>query len=232
VLRVDTKAGEMVLDNVPNPWQTLSGGGVGTTYSDKPIRVKLPDRFDLDVLRFQNRANPAMVDWLDLPRVATEARAAADNHRRVARGLAALPVGPKSPELVAALSPDLGVTPDVITDQAAAGELAARNAENESRSLHMDRSMRYEYHLRPAIACGCLFFAVLGCPVGLWANRADYLSIFVICFLPALVVYYPVLFMVGGYSRSGKLPMEAGVWTANAVLAAATLVLAWRLIRR
>jgi lipopolysaccharide export LptBFGC system permease protein LptF len=95
-----------------------------------------------------------------------------------------------------------------------------------------DRIMRYEYHLRPAIAVGCLLFAALGCPVGLWANRADYLSIFVICFLPALFVYYPVLFMVGGYARDGRIPMGVGVWAANGVLAAAAAVLAWRLIRR
>ena len=36
-------------------------------------------------------------------------------------------------------------------------------------------------------------FALIGCPVGIWANRSDYLSTFVICFIPTLVVYYPLL---------------------------------------
>jgi lipopolysaccharide export system permease protein len=82
------------------------------------------------------------------------------------------------------------------------------------------------------MAFGCLFFALLGCPAGLWASRADYLSIFAILFLPALFVYYPTLFMAGGYARDGKIPMAAGVWTANAVLALVAVVLSWRLIRR
>ncbi len=231
VLRVDLQAGEMVLDNVPNPWQTLTSGGLGTTYSDKPQRVKLPDRFDLDVLRLQNRANPVMVDWPDLPAVAVEADRAAANHRRIARRLAEQSA-PQTPDQVMAQSAELGVSADVLLDPKKSAAAQAGHAENETKSNRIALTMRYEYHLRPAIAFGCLFFAVLGCPVGLWANRADYLSIFVICFLPALVVYYPVLFMVGGYSRSGRLPMEVGVWTANAMLGVATIVLSWRLIRR
>lgn len=98
-----------------------------------------------------------------------------------------------------------------------------------------DRQARitaYEYHIRPALAVGCVFFAVIGCPVGLWANRADYLSVFVMCFLPAILIYYPVLFAAGGLARDGKLPLAVGVWAADAVAAVATLALSWLLIRR
>ena len=55
------------------------------------------------------------------------------------------------------------------------------------------RNAEAEYHMRPALAVGCLVFAVIGCPVGMWANRADYLSAFVTCFLPTVCVYYPLL---------------------------------------
>ena len=42
---------------------------------------------------------------------------------------------------------------------------------------------------RPALAFGCMVFALIWCPVGMMANRADYLSTFVVCFLPTVFVY-------------------------------------------
>jgi lipopolysaccharide export system permease protein len=85
---------------------------------------------------------------------------------------------------------------------------------------------------RPALAFGCLLFALLGCPVGIWANRADYLSTFVICFLPALFVYYPLQFAGGGLSRDGKVPLWLGYWLANIAIGTIAIVLNARLLRR
>ena len=50
-----------------------------------------------------------------------------------------------------------------------------------------------EIYLRPALALGCLIFAMVGAPVGIWFSRADYLSSFVSCFLPTVMTYYPLL---------------------------------------
>ena len=94
------------------------------------------------------------------------------------------------------------------------------------------RNTEGEFYQRPALAVGCLLFALLGCPVGIWANRADYLSTFVICFLPALFVYYPLQFAGGGLSRDGKVPIWFGYWMANIAIGAIGLVLNWRLLRR
>jgi lipopolysaccharide export LptBFGC system permease protein LptF len=94
------------------------------------------------------------------------------------------------------------------------------------------RNVEAEYYLRPALACGCLLFAILGCPVGIWANRADYLSTFVICFLPALFVYYPLLLAGSGMGKDGKLPLGLGCWAANIVVGIAAVVLNARLLRR
>ena len=222
---------------VSDRWESWSrsneGGtqGSGTHVMDeKQSEMDLPTQFDLAVLRKENAYNPAMVDWDKLAGTAAEVTQVADTHRTYVRRLTALPDRPLTGEEVQAFKADVGIPP--------APEPAARlkqiSDEQDQMNLfaRMDRTLRYEYHLRPAIAFGCLLFAVLGCPVGLWANRADYLSIFVICFLPALLVYYPVLFMVGGYARDGKIPMGLGVWTANAVLTVGTAVLSWRLIRR
>ena len=94
------------------------------------------------------------------------------------------------------------------------------------------RNTEGEFFQRPALAVGCLLFALVGCPVGIWANRADYLSTFVICFLPAVFIYYPLQFAGGGLSRDGKVPLWFGYWMANMAIGLIALVLNWRLLRR
>jgi len=85
-----------------------------------------------------------------------------------------------------------------------------------------------ELHTRPAMALGCLLFVLVGCPMGARFNQRDFLSAFVVCFLPIIVLYYPLL--VGGnmLARRGRLPAGPAVWSADAVL----LVLAVLLCRR
>ena len=94
------------------------------------------------------------------------------------------------------------------------------------------RTLLLEYYMRPALAFGCICFALIGCPVGLWANRADYLSTFVICFLPTAFSYYPLLLSGGGLARDGSVPMLVGVWGANFVALSVSFVLIYRLIKR
>jgi lipopolysaccharide export system permease protein len=94
------------------------------------------------------------------------------------------------------------------------------------------RNLEAEYYQRPALAFGCLLFALVGCPVGIWANRADYLSTFVICFLPVMFVYYP-LFLAGcGMGKDGKIPLMLGCWLANIAFSVIAVVLNIRLLRR
>lgn len=234
VLRVDTDARKVRL--VAERWESWSrssepgAGGTGSHIMDKPTDMDLPTQFDLEVLRKDNANNPSMVDWIHLPGSAANAAALSEKHREYVRKLTELPDRALTADEVSRFVAEVGIP---VSPEPGARLLEAQHNQNSSNLFaRVDRTMRYEYYLRPAIAFGCLLFAVLGCPVGLWANRADYLSIFVICFLPALLVYYPILFMVGGYARDGKIPMATGVWAANGVLAVATVVLSWRLIRR
>src|SRR5262245_42409534 len=94
------------------------------------------------------------------------------------------------------------------------------------------RNTQAEFYLRPALAFGCLVFALVGCPVGIWANRADYLSTFVVCFLPTLFIYYPLLLAGSGMGKDGKIPLWLGCWMGNAVVGVAGIVLNARLLRR
>jgi lipopolysaccharide export system permease protein len=96
----------------------------------------------------------------------------------------------------------------------------------------VQRNMEVEIQLRPALALGCLCFVLIGCPVGIWASRSDYLSIFVICFLPTVFVYYPLLLAGINMGKDGRLPAEITVWVADTVLALSAMFLIWRLMRR
>jgi lipopolysaccharide export system permease protein len=106
-------------------------------------------------------------------------------------------------------------------------------------SLVMQRSGLREYrafesekHLRVALALSCMCFVLLGAPIGIWANRADLLSSFVIGFLPVVLIYYPVLICMTNLTKDGRIPIPIAMWTANALFSAVAVGMCWRLIRR
>ena len=96
---------------------------------------------------------------------------------------------------------------------------------------HLLRQYNSELQIRPALAVGCLCFVLIGCPVGIWASRSDYLSVFMICFLPTVFVYYPVLLATLNLAKDGKVPPTAA-WVADGVIFLAALVLIQRLMKR
>jgi lipopolysaccharide export system permease protein len=59
---------------------------------------------------------------------------------------------------------------------------------------------------------------MVGAPMAIMLRRADFLQIFIICFLPILVVYYPLLAYGVDGAKAGDLPSYA-VWLGNVVLA-------------
>ena len=62
-----------------------------------------------------------------------------------------------------------------------------------------------ELQLRPALAVGCLCFVLIGCPVGIWLSRSDFLSAFITCFLPIVFLYYPVLLCGTNFAKGGRI---------------------------
>jgi lipopolysaccharide export system permease protein len=88
-----------------------------------------------------------------------------------------------------------------------------------------------ELQMRPALSLGCLFFILVGCPVGIWFSRSDYLSAFITCFLPIVFVYYPLMLCGTGMAKEGRFNMIPLVWGADAVVGLIGLVLFWRLLR-
>jgi len=88
-----------------------------------------------------------------------------------------------------------------------------------------------ELLMRPALSFGCLCFILVGCPVGIWFSRADYLSSFITCFLPIVFVYYPLMLCGTGMAKDGKFIAWPLVFAADAVIAISGIILFRRLLR-
>ncbi|HZU34268.1 MAG TPA: LptF/LptG family permease [Gemmataceae bacterium] len=86
-----------------------------------------------------------------------------------------------------------------------------------------------ELWMRGALSFGCLCFVLVGCPVGVWFSKSDYLSAFITCFLPVVFTYYPLLLCCSNYAKSGVLP--AIMCAPNALMVFAGLVLFKQLLR-
>jgi lipopolysaccharide export system permease protein len=92
-------------------------------------------------------------------------------------------------------------------------------------------SIDAELNMRPAFALGCLCFVLVGCPIGIWFSKSDYLSAFITCFLPIVIVYYPLMLCAINMAKSGRIPAWQGIWFADELMALAAAVLFVRLAR-
>jgi lipopolysaccharide export system permease protein len=104
---------------------------------------------------------------------------------------------------------------------------------NEERKLREEiiSTIDAELLMRPALALGCLCFALVGCPIGIWFSKSDYLSAFITCFLPIVIVYYPLMFCMYDLARAGKIEPLFSIFNADALALLAGSVLFSRLAR-
>jgi lipopolysaccharide export system permease protein len=80
-----------------------------------------------------------------------------------------------------------------------------------------------ETHNRFATACSCFFFVLLGSPFAILMARKQFLTSFLFCFLPILLVYYPISMMTVNLSKTSQLDPTWAVWCANGALGLAAL---------
>ena len=92
------------------------------------------------------------------------------------------------------------------------------------------KELETEKYLRVALAAGSLFFVFLGAPVGILFARRDFLSSFMVCFLPIILVYYP-LTLAGVNMSKENLVWPAIVFAGNFVLGLLAGPV-WRKVRR
>ena len=76
----------------------------------------------------------------------------------------------------------------------------------------------------------CLCFVLVGAPMAIRMRNADFLTSFFLCFLPILVIYYPIFMLGVSRVKAGVLPPPA-VWMANALIMLWGLWLLRRVIR-
>ena len=77
----------------------------------------------------------------------------------------------------------------------------------------------------------CLCFLLVGAPLAICFRNADFLASFFACFLPILIVYYPLLMFALSQCKNGSLPSYS-VWAGNLILAAIGLLFMRRVYRR
>jgi lipopolysaccharide export system permease protein len=118
--------------------------------------------------------------------------------------------------------------------------MAANERASHGKMLH-DRHRLFEQQvrlidvellMRPALSLGCLCFILVGCPVGIWFSRGDYLSAFITCFLPIVLVYYPLLLCGTNLARGGVFNPATLVFAADGVVALGGVALFGRLWQR
>ncbi len=80
-------------------------------------------------------------------------------------------------------------------------------------------SLKMEPWRRWAGGFSCLLFVWVGIPLSIWMKSADHWTSFGTCFLPTLLIYYPVFTLGLDHARDGSWT-PASVWLGNLALLA------------
>ena len=75
-----------------------------------------------------------------------------------------------------------------------------------------------EPHRRWANGFSCLCFVMIGAPMAIRRRQGEFWGSFFACFLPILLVYYPMLVGTVDYAKDGIFPPQM-VWLGNLVIA-------------
>jgi lipopolysaccharide export system permease protein len=112
--------------------------------------------------------------------------------------------------------------------------LLGKEWQTEDHDLHILSyqffRLRTEPYRRLATGFSCLSFVLVGSGMAMRLRNANVLSSFFLCFLPILIVYYPLLTFSVDQAKNGSLP-PGTVWLGNVVLALWWLWLMRRVLR-
>jgi len=87
-----------------------------------------------------------------------------------------------------------------------------------------------EPHRRWSAGFSCLCFAWIGAPMAIRLRNRDHLTIFFLCFVPILLVYYPLWAISVNAAKNGSLP-PCAVWAGNLFLLLWGVLLLRKVIR-
>jgi lipopolysaccharide export system permease protein len=90
---------------------------------------------------------------------------------------------------------------------------------NRSRYI----KLRTELHSRFALSFSCFFFVLLGSPFAILQARRQFLTSFLMCFLPILLMYYPIVMLMMNLCKTETVSPVWAMWVGNVLLLAAGL---------
>ncbi len=106
--------------------------------------------------------------------------------------------------------------------------------EPERQAVKQEKSRLKRIIMEPwrrwANGFSCLCFVLVGAPMAIRMRNADFLTSFFLCFLPILIIYYPVLMLGISRVKAGALPPSA-VWMGNVLMMLWGLWLLRRVVR-
>lgn len=201
-LRADAAAGTLIVTFRDG---TLHMGDVRASFPDTIVR-ELP--LDTVSRKGATSTSPSEIAMADMTRARTEQAAKIDRLEQMAAARVVL----------ATLSGNLQAT-------------APSSIEGYRQTLKHERTRLNRIVMEPwrrwANGFSCLCFVLVGAPMAIRMRNADFLTSFFLCFLPILIVYYP-LFMLGtSRVKAGFLPPPA-IWISNLLIA----IWGWWLLRK
>ncbi|WP_236622112.1 LptF/LptG family permease [Novipirellula maiorica] len=103
------------------------------------------------------------------------------------------------------------------------GDIAGGMGRHMESQVEHSRKRLTRLHVEPwrrwAEGFTCFFFVFVGAPLAMIARTSDYWTTFGICFLPILLVYYPLFIFGLEQAKDASIP-PYGVWIGNVVLVA------------
>jgi lipopolysaccharide export system permease protein len=105
----------------------------------------------------------------------------------------------------------------------------SQEREKESAEVRLHR-LQTEPWRRWANGFSCLCFVLVGVPVSVWLRFSEFIASFFVCFMPILLVYYPLLAVSVDQAKDGVLPPQT-VWMGNILLSLAGVWLLRRVNR-
>ena len=115
-------------------------------------------------------------------------------------------------------------------EELASGEISTLEKDIK-RAAENELKYRAEIHNRFSMSASCWFFALLGGPFAMLQARRQFITSFIICFLPILVIYYPVMFLMINLCKTGTLSPWWAMWVPNLIIGVAGLLVLRKVVQ-
>jgi len=98
-------------------------------------------------------------------------------------------------------------------------------------ALKCEREHRAEIFNRYSMSASCWFFVLLGGPFAMLQARRQFITSFILCFVPILLIYYPVMFLMINLCKSGTVQPWWAMWVPNLIIGGAGLQILRKVLR-